>query len=81
MKRKRKYLSGSFRKKIWERYNKKCAICDKETCLFKPLYWFSEIKEGHVDHIIPFSKGGECVESNFRWLCARCNLSRGNKDV
>jgi len=78
---KRKYLGGKIRRKIWEKHDKKCCLCGRETCLFKPVSFFSEIKQGHIDHIIPYSKGGECVENNFRWLCARCNLSRGNRDA
>jgi hypothetical protein len=31
----------------------------------------------HVDHIVPWSKGGETVEANLRTLCAACNVGRG----
>lgn len=29
-----------------------------------------------TDHIIPLSKGGRNIESNFRVLCTNCNLAR-----
>lgn len=33
--------------------------------------------ELHVDHIVPWSRGGLNVESNLRTLCSRCNLGKG----
>ncbi len=33
----------------------------------------------HVDHTIPFSKGGKMVFENLRTLCEDCNLGKGNK--
>jgi Homing endonuclease associated repeat/HNH endonuclease len=32
----------------------------------------------HVDHIVPWSKGGETVLANLRTTCDRCNLGKGN---
>jgi 5-methylcytosine-specific restriction endonuclease McrA len=33
----------------------------------------------HVDHIVPFSKGGRTTPANLRALCAGCNIGRGNR--
>jgi hypothetical protein len=33
----------------------------------------------HVDHVIPWSRGGATREANLRTLCARCNIGRGNR--
>jgi 5-methylcytosine-specific restriction endonuclease McrA len=33
----------------------------------------------HVDHVIPWSKGGKTREDNLRTLCATCNVGRGNR--
>jgi HNH endonuclease/Homing endonuclease associated repeat len=33
----------------------------------------------HVDHLIPWSKGGKTRENNLRTLCATCNVGRGNR--
>jgi hypothetical protein len=34
--------------------------------------------ELHVDHILPWSKGGETVDENLECKCARCNLGKNN---
>lgn len=36
--------------------------------------------ELHVDHTIPWSRGGQSVESNLRTLCFDCNLGKGNRE-
>ena len=32
----------------------------------------------HVDHIVPWSKGGETTLDNLQTLCAKCNLGKSN---
>jgi 5-methylcytosine-specific restriction endonuclease McrA len=32
----------------------------------------------HVDHIVPWSDGGETVDSNLQTKCSRCNLGKGS---
>jgi len=34
--------------------------------------------ELHVDHIVPWSKGGETTDNNLETKCKRCNLGKGN---
>ena len=34
--------------------------------------------ELHVDHIVPWSKGGETVLENLRTLCSKCNLGKSD---
>ena len=34
--------------------------------------------ELHVDHLVPWSKGGETIEENLATKCAQCNLGKGN---
>ena len=34
--------------------------------------------ELHVDHVIPWSKGGETVDENLGTKCLQCNLGKGN---
>jgi predicted restriction endonuclease len=83
MKRKRKYLSGHYRKKIWEYFDEVCQECGIETYLFRgdavvDGNW-SGSKVAHIDHIKPFSKGGKCIPKNFQLLCCSCNCSKGDK--
>ena len=35
--------------------------------------------ELHIDHIIPWSKGGETIVDNLQTLCSKCNLGKSNK--
>jgi hypothetical protein len=32
----------------------------------------------HIDHVIPWSKGGETVLENLKTMCAQCNLGKSN---
>lgn len=32
----------------------------------------------HIDHIVPWSRGGETLLQNLQTLCDRCNLGKGN---
>jgi hypothetical protein len=34
--------------------------------------------ELHIDHVIPWSKGGETTLNNMQTLCSRCNLGKSN---
>ena len=34
--------------------------------------------ELHVDHIVPWSKGGETTDDNLETKCKQCNLGKGN---
>jgi 5-methylcytosine-specific restriction endonuclease McrA len=50
----------------------RCQICGRS-----PAKDFGV--EIHVDHIIPWSKGGTNTEQNLRVLCFDCNLGKGAK--
>ena len=60
------------RYKIMLRDNFKCCICGANPASDPTVTL-------HVDHIIPWSKGGETVEENLQTLCSKCNI--GKSDV
>lgn len=43
----------------------RCALCG------------DGLKERHLDHIVPRSRGGKDEAGNYRFLCPRCNYCKG----
>jgi hypothetical protein len=66
-------LSDKLRLKVFKRDNYACVLCGRSPSndLGTSL---------HVDHLTPFSKGGDHSLENLRTLCDRCNLARGNDE-
>lgn len=64
--------SKSMKYDVFKRDNFKCTICGKSPATDPSITL-------HVDHIIPYSLGGETVMSNLRTLCSDCNLGKSNK--
>jgi hypothetical protein len=58
--------------KVLQRDRFKCVLCGDHPARN------SECRL-HVDHVIPWSKGGKTREDNLRTLCATCNIGRGNR--
>ena len=50
----------------------KCVLCGDHPAL-------NAVCVLHVDHIVPWSKGGKTRDDNLRTLCAVCNVGRGNR--
>jgi len=65
-------ISLALRYRILVRDKFRCVICGA-----------SPAKDGtvelHVDHIFPWSRGGQNTEENLRTLCFKCNLGKGDK--
>ena len=56
---------------VMKRDGYKCRICGRSPALYPGL-------ELQVDHILPWSKGGETTEENLQTLCRDCNLGKSN---
>ncbi len=57
---------------VLQRDNFKCRACGASPAITGGV-------ELHVDHITPWSKGGETVLENLQTLCSVCNLGKSNK--
>lgn len=67
-KRKRHAIRKAIRQEVWSRDGGRCVECGSDQDL-------------HIDHIIPLSRGGSDTLENLQILCARCNLSKGNRRI
>jgi len=56
--------------RIFDMQNGKCGICSTKKTM----------KQMHIDHIKPLSKGGSNWPKNLQLLCAKCNKSKWAKD-
>ena len=59
--------------RVMKRDNFRCVLCGSSPAN-KPGC------ELHIDHIVPWSQGGETIEENLRTLCSDCNLGRSNQE-
>lgn len=64
-------VSLQLRYLILKRDNFKCCACGASPAKDPSV-------ELHIDHIIPWSKGGETVEENLQTLCSKCNLGKSD---
>ena len=60
--------------KVLQRDNFKCCLCGASPAKDPSV-------ELHIDHIIPWSKGGETVIDNLQTLCSKCNLGKSDLSV
>jgi DNA repair protein RadD len=65
----RRYISQVIRRQIAFIAGKECSECGRAID--------GEALMGHLDHIVPFSAGGESVVFNLQQLCQECNLRKG----
>lgn len=56
---------------VMQRDNFKCCACGASPAKDSSV-------ELHIDHIIPWSKGGETVIENLQTLCSKCNLGKSD---
>ncbi len=63
-------ISGKTRLDVFERDGYRCQMCGRT------------VEDGiklHIDHIIPFSKGGTSDMDNLQVLCHECNLAKHDR--
>ena len=72
----KRFFSKEIREKLWKNNKQKnngmakCAICGNE---------IHSINDAGVDHIVPYSKGGETTEENAQLVHSWCNSSKGSR--
>lgn len=56
---------------VMKRDNFKCCVCGASPAKDPSI-------ELHIDHIVPWVKGGETVMENLQTLCSKCNLGKSD---
>jgi hypothetical protein len=69
--RTRREISDRQRFRILVRDGFRCKACGASPLIQQGI-------ELHVDHILPWSKGGETTDDNLESKCKQCNLGKGN---
>ena len=67
----RREIPLKLRLKVLQRDNFRCVLCGKSPATNPGTIL-------HIDHVLPFSKGGKTTAENLRTLCAECNWGKGN---
>jgi 5-methylcytosine-specific restriction endonuclease McrA len=47
---------------------------------FCPYCW-EKIVKGHMDHVVPVTKGGTNARENLAWVCSKCNQQKKDKNL
>ena len=64
-------ISDKLRYQVLKRDNFKCCACGASPAKDPSV-------ELHIDHIVPYSKGGETAIDNLQTLCSKCNLGKSD---
>ncbi len=65
-------MPDKLRYQVLKRDNFKCCACGASPAKNPAV-------ELHIDHIIPWSKGGKTELDNLQTLCSKCNLGKSNQ--
>lgn len=66
-------ISPKLRYQVLKRDNFKCCICGASPAKDSSV-------ELHIDHITPWSKGGETTLNNLQTLCSKCNIGKSDSE-
>lgn len=72
----RKQISKSIKNSVWEKTGGKCFYCGRQTIPFGNFNM-----SFHIDHLVPYSRGGKDTIKNLIPSCRGCNIERGNKNL
>ena len=72
-KRNTRAISDKLRYQVLKRDNFKCCACGASPAKDPSV-------ELHIDHIIPWSKGGESTLENLQTLCSKCNIGKSDSE-
>ncbi len=75
----RQTIPLAVRRAVIARDGRMCSFCGV-LCVKTPKTPSGRRRRLTLDHIIPWSKGGEDTVENLRVACASCNSARGNRD-
>ena len=73
IKRNTRAISDKLRYQVLKRDNFKCCACGASPAKEPSV-------ELHIDHIIPWSKGGESTLENLQTLCSKCNIGKSDSE-
>ena len=73
IKRSTRAISDKLRYQVLKRDNFKCCACGASPAKDPAV-------ELHIDHIIPWSRGGETTLQNLQTLCSRCNIGKSDSE-
>ena len=73
IKRNTRAISDKLRYQVLKRDNFKCCACGASPVKDPSV-------ELHIDHIIPWSKGGESTLENLQTLCSKCNIGKSDSE-
>ncbi len=74
IKKRSRSISWRTRFLIMRRDGFRCKICGNVQDVSKGITL-------HIDHIVPYSKGGETVFDNLQTLCSKCNIGKGDLQI
>lgn len=63
--------------KVFSRDNYTCQCCGKQIDKTRKR----QLRELHIDHILPYKFGGDSSEDNLQTLCAVCNRNKGINEI
>lgn len=63
---------------LWDQQGGKCAYCNAEMIKTSDS---RDLRQAHVDHIHPISRGGYNVIENAVYACRKCNQSKSNLTI